>query len=275
MNRYFFLFVLMVFASCSSDKDELHDDKPKNVESCIGYENGHAYVDLGLPSGLKWATMNVGATSVIDYGNYYAWGETKAFGEKDTSNGMNYKFNSQNSYTKSVYDWETYKWCNGSYNSMIKYSTNSSYGNVDNKITLDLEDDAAVQNWGGAWRIPTHEELEELEDDCYWVWTSSYDGSGVAGYIVYAAKLPLDKGLVVYNGNTSSSNYSLSDIHIFLPAAGCHEHGDFGTWGYYWSSSLHESICDGAWGICFDSSCRTCNDSYSRYGGYSVRAVLE
>lgn len=52
--------------------------KPKvGISKPDGYNNGHGYVDLGLPSGLKWATCNVGATTPSDYGNYYAWGETK------------------------------------------------------------------------------------------------------------------------------------------------------------------------------------------------------
>ncbi|MDD6782411.1 MAG: hypothetical protein PUD89_05750, partial [Bacteroidales bacterium] len=103
--------------------------------------NGHEYVDLGLPSGLKWATCNVGATAPEAYGDYYAWGETT---------------------TKSTYEWSTYKWCDGSYDTQTKYCTSSSYGTVDNKTVLDLADDAARANWGGAWRMPTDEEWTEL-----------------------------------------------------------------------------------------------------------------
>ena len=99
--------------------------------------NGHEYVDLGLPSGLKWATCNVGASSPEVYGGYYAWGETEE---------------------KSSYSWSTYKWCNGSYDTMTKYCTSSSYGTVDNKTTLDPQDDVAHVKWGGRWRMPTLEE---------------------------------------------------------------------------------------------------------------------
>ena len=90
------------------------------------HENGYAYVDLGLPSGLKWATMNVGAKSVIDYGKYYAWGETKAYGEEDASNGTNYNYNSKNSYVKSFCDSETYKWSYSGAYTLTKYCTSSS-----------------------------------------------------------------------------------------------------------------------------------------------------
>ena len=94
-------------------------------------------VDLGLPSGLKWASCNIGATTPEEYGYYYAWGETT---------------------TKADYSWETYKYANGAKNKLTKYCTDASYGDngfADNKTTLDLEDDAAHVKWGGSWRMPT------------------------------------------------------------------------------------------------------------------------
>ncbi len=242
--------------------------------SVDGYENGYAYVDLGLPSGLKWATMNVGATSVTDYGKYYAWGETKAYGEEDTSNAMNYKYNSKNSYTKSYFDWCTYKWCNGSSDSMTKYCADSKYGTVDKKTTLDADDDAAVQNWGGAWRMPTHAEQEELVNNTYWVWTSSYYDSGIAGFIVYAAKSSSDKGKVYY-GDAPSSKYSLSDSHIFLPSAGQRHNSSLNyseVSACYWSSSLHDSNTDYAWYMSFYSGTL---EGDRRFFGSSVRAVCK
>ena len=238
-----------------------------------GVENGHAYVDLGLS--VKWATMNVGASSPEDYGNYYAWGETKAYNEADETNLTNYNYRSKTSYVKTDYDWSTYKWCNGTETSMTKYCTDSSHGTVDGKTTLDAEDDAASVNWGGKWRMPTHTEQLELVDNCYWVWTSSYNSTGKAGYIIYKAKSSSDKGQVVTSGNTPSSSYSLSDSHIFLPAAGCRNGGWLwyaGSSGYYWSSSLYEGSA--ARRFYFNSS-RFDRDSYGRYDGPSVRAVCE
>ena len=128
--------------------------------------NGHEYVDLGLPSGLKWATCNVGATAPEEYGDYFAWGETE---------------------TKATYDLSNYKWCNGTYESMTKYCTNSEYGIVDNKTTLELSDDAARVNWGGSWRMPTKAEQDELRntDNCTWEWTTQ---NGVNGYKVTSKK---------------------------------------------------------------------------------------
>ncbi|MBR6198170.1 MAG: fimbrillin family protein [Bacteroidaceae bacterium] len=231
-----------------------------------GVENGHAYVDLGLS--VKWATMNVGASSPADYGNYYAWGETKAYNEADETNLTNYNYNSKSSYVKTYYAYSTYKWCNGSSDSMTKYGT------VDNKTTLDSEDDAASVNWGGKWRMPTHTEQLELVDNCYWVWTSSYNSTGKAGYIIYKAKSSSDKGQVVTSGNTPSSSYSLSDSHIFLPAAGCRNGGLLwyaGSSGYYWSAS----VCDGYVRRFYFNSSRFDRDSYGCWDGPSVRAVCE
>lgn len=186
-------------------------------------------VDLGLPSGTLWADRNVGADSPEDYGDYFAWGETS---------------------TKSIYDWSTYKWCQGSNTSMTKYCTKSSYGIVDNKTVLDLEDDAAYVNMGTEWRMPTSDELKELRNKCTWTRTSQ---KGTKGYKVTGP-----------NGKS-----------IFLPAAG-HRGGsslyDAGSSGYYWSASLNESNPGGAWYLFFYSSDRYMY-SLSRYYGRTVRAV--
>ncbi len=109
-----------------------------------GTISGHDYVDLGLPSGLKWATCNVGASQPHEYGNYYAWGETS---------------------TKTEYTAEN---CVTHDKSMGDISGNASY-------------DAARANWGDSWRMPTDRELTELRENCIWTWTSQ---SGVNGYKV-------------------------------------------------------------------------------------------
>lgn len=121
---------------------------------------GHAYVDLGLPSGLLWATCNVGANSPEEFGDYFAWGEIQ---------------------TKSNYDWITYKWCNGDYFSLTKYNTNSDFGIADDLTELELSDDAAYANWGAGWRMPTNEEMEELLNTCTAEWTTQ---NGVYGRLI-------------------------------------------------------------------------------------------
>lgn len=119
-------------------------------------------IDLGLPSGFKWASHNVGATAPEEYGGYYAWGETEE---------------------KNKYDWQgtTYKYCDGNMNALTKYCIDSNYGTVDGKTKLDADDDVATVLWGGEWRMPTIEEQKELLDYCNWEWTSLY---GVNGYNV-------------------------------------------------------------------------------------------
>ena len=154
------LFSLM-FTSCSGDGND--DRLINNGGGSLGpaqKHNGHAYVDLGLPSGLKWATCNVGANSPEEYGDYFAWGETQP---------------------KDYYDWCTYKYCNGSYRTMTKYCVVSYCGTVDNKTTLEFTDDAARVNWGGKWRMPTKAEQDELKSNCTWTWTTQ---NGVKGYKV-------------------------------------------------------------------------------------------
>ena len=193
--------------------------------------NGHEYVDLGLS--VKWATCNVGASKPEEYGDCFAWGETEP---------------------KSTYNWSTYKYCNGSSSSLTKYCTNSSYGTVDNKTTLDLSDDAARVNWGGSWRMPTMAEQDELLNNCTWTWTTQ---NGVYGYKVTSKK----------SGYTSKS--------IFLPAAGYRDDSwlsSAGSYGDYWSSSLNSNNPYGAWYVLFDSG--FVNRSFdNRYFGFSVRPV--
>ncbi|MDD6508955.1 MAG: hypothetical protein PUF43_05775 [Bacteroidales bacterium] len=201
------------------------------------------YVDLGLPSGLKWAKCNLGASKPSDYGDYYSWGETAP---------------------KADYDWPTYKWMQaGKSNSnyITKYTVadgqtwgiwyDSSGAFIgDNKTVLAAADDAATANLGSPWRMPTADEIQELIDNCTWIWTTQ---DGVNGYQVDGP-----------NGNA-----------IFLPASGEREDSgliDAGTKARYWSSSLRTTLNSYAHHIYFDSG------NYERQGvlrcyGYSVRPV--
>ena len=190
--------------------------------------NGHEYVDLGLPSGLKWATCNVGANKPEDYGDYFAWGEVTTKSE----------------YTEKNYNFGLL---------MTGFLNLITIGSLIKKY------DAARVNWGGKWRMPTEEELNELWFKCEWVWMSQ---DGKCGYSVTGP-----------NGNS-----------IFLPAAGLRDGSSLyyaGSKGYYWSSTPGEY---GDYGVCylyFDDFKRETTSScisiigHSRYFGLSVRPVLE
>ena len=213
----------------------IYDNCSKN-----GYQAGYVpapadvqAVDLGLPSGLKWASYNIGATTPEGYGNYYAWGETE---------------------TKADYSWATYKHNNGAYNKLTKYCTNTSYGDncfTDDKTTLEPEDDAATVNWGEEWRMPTDAEWTELREQCTWTWTTL---NGVYGYQV-ASKVNSNSIFLPAAGYRSGSNVNYA-----------------GGYGYYWSSSLgaDSPIC--AWSVYFGSG-GVYGYGSGRLVGQSVRPV--
>ena len=241
-------------------------------------ENGHEYVDLGLTSGTLWATCNVGADAPESSGDYYAWGEVTTH----YSAGGNTDSPTWKEGYSAGYNWSTYKWCNGSIDTQTKYvpqSYASDYGYegfYDDKVTLEKADDVASQTWGGSWVVPTHAQQKELYNECYWVWTNGYNGTSVHGYIVYKAKDANDKGTIIYDGNTPSSSYSLSDVHIFLPAAGNRWDTDLssvGDYGYYWSSSLYGYGPNFAWYLYFNSYFVYPWDGNGRVNGFSVRPV--
>jgi hypothetical protein len=171
------------------------DSNTRIIGCCIRpVRKSYEYVDLGLPSGTLWATCNIGADSPEEYGDYFAWGETE---------------------TKEIYTWETYKWCNGTKESITKY-------NADGPDELLPEDDAATAIWGDNWQMPSEEQIEELRDydNTTQEWTTE---NGINGWKITSKT----------NGNS-----------IFLPAAGyiwqdqCRQ---LGTNGEYASRSLNKS----------------------------------
>ncbi len=193
-------------------------------------------VDLGLPSGLKWASCNVGAEKPEGYGFYYAWGEVLP--KEDYSSA-----------------WTTYKYANGDEKKLTKYCTKESYGDngfTDNKTTLDPEDDAAHVNWGGSWRMPTDAEWTELRTKCTWTKTTIND---VSGFKVTSKT----------NGNS-----------IFLPAAGNRvntELRNIGSDGKYGSASLYENDPSFTWYVYYFHNTDCGRGSSRRYYGQSIRPV--
>ena len=110
-------------------------------------ENHPHMIDLGLPSGTKWACCNVGANTPEDYGGYFAWGET---------------------HPKDVYNWSTYIHCDGS-----EYTCHDIGTNI-----AGTEYDAAMINWGTPWQMPTLSQCKELYENCTSAWITQ---NGIAG----------------------------------------------------------------------------------------------
>lgn len=170
-----------------------------SCEYNLEYEkSAYEAIDLGLPSGTKWAKMNVGAESPEGYGDYYAWGEIVP-NKASAYTPQNYRF---------FHDGGEY----------------SKYNSTDHKMTLDLADDAANVVMGGDWHMPTPAQCAELLDNTTSSWTTDYNGTGVAGIIFTsknnrnsiffpAAGIVVDRGSVSQGewfGVRSSSRYSNS-----------------------------------------------------------------
>ena len=205
-------------------------------------------IDLGIPSGLKWASFNLGATKPEEYGDYYAWGEKEPY--YYSYDPLLWKDGKENGY-----DFSSYKWCMGSFNTQTKYCSDPSYGYngfTDDKSVLEPEDDAAYMALGSRWRIPTDAEWTELRENCTWTWATQ---NNVNGFTVAGP-----------NGNS-----------IFLPAAGNLYYCDFYSAGFdgdYWSSSINTDKPYYAWGVNFYST--NVNRYYNyRYRGLSVRPVSD
>jgi len=152
---------------------------------------GLEYVDLGLS--VKWASMNLGANSPYEAGDFYAWGETQP----------------KASYTKETYKYYQYDETDRYYK-FTKYGFHSKAGIVDYKYRLDMEDDAARVNWGSEWRMPTAEEMEELVNECQWEWVNDprvqfvgYKVIGPNGNCIY---LPIGQYKNDDNGSGSNDN---------------------------------------------------------------------
>ena len=196
--------------------------------------NGYSYVDLGLPSGLKWAKCNVGATSETDAGLYFAWGETTGYTASQVG-------------TDKQFSWSDYKYGKSS-------SKLTKYNQSDGKTVLESTDDAATQIMGGDWRMPTETECRELINNTTNEWIPNYNGTGVNGWKFTGS-----------NGNS---------IFIPAAGdCGGGSVGNVGNYGNVWSSSLHTSGPNNAWYLNFNSGNCGMSYS-GRCSGQSVRGVL-
>ena len=193
--------------------------------------NAYEYVDLGLPSQLKWAKCNIGAATEEEAGLYFQWGDTQGYTAEQVGDGEGLK----------PFDWGDYKWSvDGSSSNFSKYNAS------DSKTVLDPEDDAAHVNMGGNWRMPTENEFIELcmNTDIYLVpnegeeikGTAQGTGSNPSLAILWEKEPSSEdiKGVKFYKKGDK-------ETYMFVPAAGAAVEGSMqsvGQCGDLWSSSL-------------------------------------
>lgn len=196
-------------------------------------QNPAGLIDLGLS--VCWADMNIDASAVEEYGDYYAWGETE---------------------TKDRYAWASYKWGNGSNNALTRYNYNEDYGTVDDRYKLELSDDVAHIKWGGNWRMPTNDEITELIDNCTWTWARV---NGVRGYRVTSKIKGYTDKSIFFPAAGYKDSISTKET---------------GTLGLYWSSSINYGNSKRANGLGFTESGYSVYNS-NRNLGQVIRAVCK
>ena len=202
----------------------------KNITLYAQWEYSE-FVDLGLS--VKWATCNLGANYPWEDGEHYAWGDiqsTYPYGDK------NYRF--------FKLEGSTYK--------LTKYCTDASYGYqgfMDGKTTLELGDDAAYQNKGNDWRIPTNAEITELINNCTWEWVTYHNKKGY---------------------RVTSNKVGFSDKSIFLPANGTNKTSN--GIGAYWSNQLDDPTTYAAY-LTFSESGSIHLLSIARKWGMGIRPI--
>ena len=200
-------------------------------------------VDLGLPSGTKWANKNIGAREEGDYGLYFAWGETTGYEGVDMNPNVD---------DGREFKWESYKWGDGPMPKVTKYCTVAKYGEVDNVKVLAKDDDAAAVCWGSSWRMPTEEEFVELIEN-----TTCTEENNIQRGLRFVSKI---------NGNS-----------IFLPAGGIRnfsQHQMFSLLGCYWSATVDEKHPEAARSMRFTTKQKKAGmERIGRFIGQNIRAV--
>ncbi len=234
----------LAFAGCDKDDNSNSNTGSGTVDSTTQptppptpepEPEPETWVDLGLPSGLLWASCNIGANTPAEYGDYYAWGETE---------------------TKSSYGYDTYVYCNGSSYNLTKYCNNSIYGDngfIDDMTTLEAMDDVATQELGDGARMPTNEDWREIVDNTTSSWTTMNG--------VYGRRLTSKT-----NGQSiflpAAGNMAGSELYYA------------GEDGFYWSSSLCADSPDKARYFHPSHEGQFMSDTY-RALGIPVRAVRQ
>ena len=246
------LLVTKILDQNNGNEYDLNDDRDVNItdvillvnyilnqnDNLICPDSHHPHmIDLGLPSGTKWACCNVGATKPEEYGGYYAWGETE---EKECYNSVTYLYSTGVDEDGDGFydDWHDDTGANGIWQNLGEIS-GTSY-------------DVAHVKWGGDWCMPTKDDIKELFDNCIHQWTIL---NGVNGRR-FTSKI---------NGNS-----------IFLPAAGCRNYGGLrgaGSIGDYWSSTQYWDDSRAAYDLYFGSDYVVWYEACGSHCGCSVRPV--
>ena len=199
-------------------------------------------------AGPYWATTNIGAEKPEDYGYYFWWGDTVGYKREGDAWVATDGSSSNFLFYDDPISMQTY------YKSIETLQREGWIISQDGTYVLAPEHDAAQVQWGGGWRMPTDQELSDLNDKCDWTWATQ---NGVNGYVV--------RGRGDYASNS-----------IFLPYAGFGYDYDplvnAGSGGFYWSSVPHSDIFN-AWYLFFGSGSHYTYYMYSRYCGFSVRPV--
>ena len=213
----------------------------RDIEIVTIIDSGHDYVEIG---GIKWATMNLGATDVTDSGMFYQWADIQGYSASEVGNGENQK----------PFDWEDYKYGNGT--DAPGNEGMSKYNDSDGKTNVDVYDDPVTSAWGEYWRLPTTEEFATLDSSADAEWTNNFRGSGVPG-LIYTDKEDSNKVL-------------------FFPAAGYAHEGailDQNYMGRYWSSTLSVDQAQYGLGMYFAGSNVELHSNHARSMGNCVRGV--
>lgn len=197
--------------------------------------NGYDYVDLGLPSGTLWATMNVGASKPSGFGLYFQWGDIQGYTAEQV--GKDKQFT-----------WDDYKWTrDGSDTSFSKY--------IKEGATLNLEDDAAHVNMGGIWHMPTPDQISELINNTTSEWATK---DGVKG-TTFTSKKDKSKSIFIPAAGGATDGSVLA----------------IGYEGFAWSSMLSTILVGCGKSIYFNSeNIYLSYNFFSRCNGFPVRGVI-
>lgn len=221
----------------SAQDNQSSNNQSSFNEPKTGTINGHDWVNLGLPSGTKWATSNVGADSTNGVGSYFAWGET--YPKND------YSLNNLKYYISGTISDDNVHF--------FKYVIVNKYGKVDRKKELEHGDDPAYFNWGEGWRTPSDAQFTELRTKCKWTWIGNgYKVIGPNGESIFLPVTGFRLGTTTYEDGNDG----------------------FGT-GQYWSRTLNTKIGYRAYCIQFTPDGIKRLETTARTCGLSVRPVAE